>query len=90
MDSKNNPKAFFKYANSKLKTRSNIPNLDKSDGTKTTNDLEKAEELNKFFSSMLTKENMNNFPFFEDRSNGLTLQDIDIKESVVTEQLRKS
>ena len=87
-DSKNNPKAFFKYANSKLKTRSTVPNLDKADGTKTTTDSEKAEELNKFFSSTLTKENMNNVPFFEDRSNGLTLQDTEMNESIVMEQLK--
>ena len=87
-DGQNNPKAFFKYANLKLKTRSTVPNLDKADGTKTTTDSEKAEELDKFFASTLTKENMKNFPFFEDRSNGLTLQDIEINESLVMEQLK--
>ncbi len=65
IESKNTPKAFFKYANSKLKTKSTMP-LEKTDGTKTTNDTEKAEDLNKFFSSIFTKENLNNFPLFED------------------------
>lgn len=88
MDSKNNPKAFFKSADSKLKTRSTVPNLHKADGTKTTTDSEKAEKLNPFFSSTLMTENMNNFPFFEDRCNGLTLQTIEINESIVMEQLK--
>ena len=88
MDSKSNPKVFFKYANSKLKTRSKITNLKKADGTKTTNDSEKAEELNKFFSSMFTQEYMNSFLFFEDGSNGFTLQDIVINETIVVDKLK--
>ena len=74
MDSKNNPKAFSKYANSQLKTKSTIPNFKKTDGTKTGS--EKAEELHKLFSSMFTKEHMNSLLLFEDPINGLALQDM--------------
>ena len=49
---KTNPKAFWKYANSKLKTRTRIDDLDREDGTKATTNREKAEEFNKFFSSV--------------------------------------
>ena len=37
---------------------------------------------------MLTKENINSFPLFEDRSNGLTLQSIDINEALAKEQMQ--
>ena len=85
-DPNNNSKVFFQYANSKLKTRSEVPNLIRSDGTKTTNDSEKADELNKFFSSLFTEEKLIVF-HSEDRSNGLTLQNIDINEALVKQNL---
>ena len=37
---------------------------------------------------MFTEEKINSFPLFEDRSNGLTLQNIDINEALVKEQLQ--
>ena len=33
-NAKSNPKAFWKYTQSKLKTRSDIPDLEKSESTK--------------------------------------------------------
>ena len=42
---KKDPKSFWCYANSKLKTRSKISQLDKQDGTTTNNDKEKADVL---------------------------------------------
>ena len=54
--SKNNPKPFWSYATSKLKTRTGISDLVKSDGSKTNSDLDKAEVLNSFFQSVFTVE----------------------------------
>ena len=47
-------KSFWKYAKSRLKTRSTIPTLDKPDGSKAETPTEKANVLNKFFNSMFT------------------------------------
>ena len=42
-----------------------------SDGTLTKNDLEKAEVLNDFFSSVFTTENLSNIPVFNSKSDVL-------------------
>lgn len=55
LEVKSNCKSFWKYVNSKLKTRQGIGNLLKSDGSLTINDTEKAEVLNNFFSSVFTR-----------------------------------
>lgn len=59
---KKDPKAFYKYVNSQLKTRNGISELLKDDGTTATNDLEKAETLNEFFSSVFTREDLSSIP----------------------------
>ena len=53
---KRNPKAFYKYVNSKTKTRTGIPPLDAEDESRAENDIDKAEVLNKYFESVFTKE----------------------------------
>jgi hypothetical protein len=40
---KTNPKAFWKYASSRLKTRTRIDDLESDDGTRATTNREKAE-----------------------------------------------
>ena len=59
---KSKPKIFWKYVNSKLKTREKIPTLNNMDGTFSVSSLEKAETLNKYFGSMFVDENFNNIP----------------------------
>ena len=46
---KRNPKAFYKYVNSKTKTRTGISPLDAEVGSRAENDIDKAEVLNKYF-----------------------------------------
>ena len=60
MNLKGKPKTFWKYARSRLKTRQSIPSLVKQDGLKTTSAKEKGEPINDFFSSVFTKENLQN------------------------------
>ena len=54
-EAKRNPKAVFSYANSRMKTRSGIADLQTEEGMAVT-DLEKSEALNDFFSSVFTIE----------------------------------
>ena len=58
-DAKRNPKAFYQYVASKSKTKTGVCNLTKEDGTLTLNDSEKAEVLSNFFSSVFTKDKLN-------------------------------
>ena len=51
-----NPKDFWKYVNSQLKTRPAINEIQLPDGTVTQDDLQKAEAFNRFFTSIFTKE----------------------------------
>ena len=75
---KSNPKAFYNYANSKLKTRSNIADLEKSDGTTTKNDSEKAETLNDFFSSVFTDEDTSSIPEPPEHDIRINLEELHI------------
>ena len=53
---KRNPKAFYRYVNGKLKTRAKIANLRTSDGKEISGDKERADEFNRFFSSVYAKD----------------------------------
>ena len=72
-ESKSNPKRFWKYTQSKLKTRAIVPDL-QLPGTETspkftTSDTEKAEVLLQYFSSVFTVEQPDeNMPLFQKKS----------------------
>ena len=54
-NSKNNPKPFWPYVKSKLKTRTKIPNLTKADGSKVCTSKEKVDVLNAYFGNVYKK-----------------------------------
>ena len=70
---KNNPKAFYVYACSKLKTKDGIGHLD--DGT-ATGDEDKAKVLNDSCCSVVTQECFEDLPNFEDKNFQEALIDI--------------
>ena len=85
---KTNPKAFFNYASSKLKTESSVPNLEKPNGDLTTNDTEKANVLNDFLSSVFTCEDANNIPNFDCGRNDIKLiNNVSINEDMMLKAL---
>ena len=59
---KKKPKSFWRYANSRLKTRILIPTLIKSDGTKAETSLDKAGELNNHFRGVFISGDANTIP----------------------------
>ncbi len=59
---KSNSKHFWNYVRTKLKTKQGVAELKKNDGTRTTNDTEKAEELSSFFQKVFTKETEDDIP----------------------------
>ena len=60
----NNPKAFYKYINSRRKVKTGISSLKRSDGTTAESDTERAEELNSSFKDVFVSENKDNIPTF--------------------------
>ena len=83
MEAKKNPKAFFNYASSKMKTRTGICDLEYPDGRMAHTDVEKAEFLNEFFSDVFTKEDLATIHTFEQRAYREPLTDITINDDMV-------
>ena len=83
MEAKKNPKAFFNYARSKMKTRTGICDLEYPDGRMAHTDVEKAELLNAFFSDVFTKEYLATIPTFDQRAYREPLTDITINDDMV-------
>ena len=83
-----NPKAFWKYTQSKLKSRSNIPDIIEPD-TETDPkyakcDADKAKVFLDYFSSVFTvEENQHNLPFFEKRNYETVLDNMIITEEQI-------
>ena len=59
---KMNPKDFWRYCKSKLKSKSRLGDIQTKEGSLTSDDNEKAELLNDYFTSVFTKENLDNIP----------------------------
>ena len=59
---KHNPKQFWKYINSKSKTKTGINSLEDEQGNLIHDNSKKAEILNNYFSSVFTREDINNIP----------------------------
>ena len=86
---KSNSKAFFKYANSKLKTRSGIGNLETQNG-KACTDLEKSEALNEFFASVFIREDTSSVPEFTlDKEIKSPLNNLIVTEEMVKSKLAR-
>ena len=60
-ESKNNPKAFHKYVKSKINIKSGVTELEEK-GLNYSKDQDKANVLNRFFSSVFVKENVDTIP----------------------------
>lgn len=86
---KKNARAFWSYVNSKITTRESVCNLTKPDGSKTETDQEKAEVLQDFFSSVFTKEDLQDIPLPSDVEFDTPLDDIQITSGDVFELLRR-
>ena len=88
---KENPKKFWQYVQEKTKCVSGISPLDKGDGNLAFDSKEKADILNRFFSSVFTHENVDNVPDLEpgSRSDHTFLSDVVITEEAVRKKLQQ-
>ena len=60
-----------------------VANLSDDAGNLVTNDKEKANLMNQYFSSVFTKEDMSNLPNFEERQFDQPLSEFDITPEMV-------
>ena len=86
---KKNPKSFWNYVNSRLNTRTRVDDIEMEDGTLTSNDTERAEVFNNFFSSVFTKENTDHVPTPGYDFTGDPLVDIEISNEKILKKIRK-
>ena len=86
---KTNPKKFWKYAQSKTKTKASIPDLytDENYKEKTNSDQEKAETLSEYFASVYTEENTENMPEILGRNDCPRLQYLEIEKQLIAKKL---
>ena len=88
-DIKLNPKSFWKYVRSKTKVKTGISDLEKDDGTFAHTDIDKAEVLNNFFSSVFTREDISDIPEPGRTYDGETLEAFQVTKDDVIKKLIK-
>ena len=84
---KSNPKVFWRYTNSRMKTKAGIEDLQDENGQMCSDDLSKANTLNRFFSSVFTKEDTTAIPALPASAECTPLEDIAITEETVMKAL---
>ena len=84
-DCKSNPKFFWKYVQEKSKQTTGISPLDKGDGVFVNDDIDKADVLNAFFSSVFTREDTNNVP---EAKEGTESKNIYLTDIVITPRIK--
>ena len=84
---------FWKYSQSKLKTRAGIPDLYSTDiNGKTTqikDDIGKANHFQEYFGGVFTNEPDGDMPEFDERQYDSVLSSIQITEEIVLKKLNK-
>ena len=87
VDVKHNPKAFWRYANSRLRTKCRVEDLRDVDGAVTSTNEAKAQVLSNFFSSVFTEEDISDVPELLDIQEVVTLEDVDVSPQRVQAKL---
>jgi hypothetical protein len=86
---KMNTKAVFSYAKKRMKTKSGVADLTRTDGSTATKSAEKAEVLNEFFSSVFTREDKTSIPQAPELTYEEPLLYLTISAEEVVKQLQK-
>ena len=86
---KQEPKQFWRYSNSRLRTKPRIDDLEDESGSMVCQDKEKAEIFNKYFSSVFTRENLASIPSPATIYEGPHLDDITVSEEAVRGKLAR-
>ena len=84
---KTNPKVFWRYSNSRLKTKAGLDNLVDGSGCIACDDRGKAQLLNSFFSSVFTDEDRSHMPEPTNQFTGEPIESIPITAEAVRQKL---
>ena len=87
-DIKANPRAFWKYSNTRLKTKPRVGDLRDGSGALISDGEAKAGLLNAFFASVFTREDLESIPTLPDQAVSSELSDVEITLGLVEEKLR--
>ena len=82
-------KLLWSYVRSKMKTKSNICQLELPDGSLTNDSQQKAEILNSYFASVLTVEGSEALPNFEQRNFDEPLDSVTIDRTKIAKAIDK-
>ena len=92
-NAKTNPKMFWKYSQSKLKTRANIPDLEMLDESGKVvfakDDKAKADQFQSYFGGVYTSEPDGNMPPFDERLYDDAISELIITDEMVLKKLKK-
>ena len=86
---KTDPKLFWSYVRSKMKTKSSLSQLKSPCGTLTNDNTEKAGLLNKFFASVFETEGTEALPDFPDREFADIITTVEITENTIMKAISK-
>ena len=84
---KSNPKAFWRYSNTRLKTKCGLEDLTDDSGKTVSDDRGKAQLLNAFFSSVFTHEDLSQIPEPTARFTGTPIETVTITAEAVRQKL---
>lgn len=84
---KSDSKSFWNYVRSQTKVKSSIGDLECSDGSITSSDIQKAELLNVFFASVFTNEDKSSIPTIEKKCSNVSISDVHITPAAVEKKL---
>ena len=92
-NAKKNPKGFWKYSQSKLKTKAGIPDLEVNDDNDkkayATDDKSKSNLFQDYFGGVFTEEPDGELPHFEERKYENMISSIEITEDMILKKLKK-
>ena len=86
---KADPKLFWSYVRSKLKTKTSLSQLKLPCGTLTNDNTQNAELLNKLFASVFESAGSGTLPEFHDRDFNEVVTTINITDNTITKAISK-
>lgn len=86
---KENPKQFWSYVRSKLKTKPTTTKVINKEGNITESDVDSANEINSYLTTVFVKDEDVELPPFLNRAPHVKLTNVEITESIILKTIQK-